>query len=450
MQPTINELDRAHHVHPFTNIKEIKDEGVMVVEKAEGVYVYDETGKRYIDGMAGLWCVNLGYGRQELAAAAQQQMATLPYYNTFFKSTTAPAAKLAAKLTELTPENINHVFFANSGSEANDTIVRMARTYWDTVGQPSKRIFISRWNSYHGSTMAGTSLTGLESMHGILDLPLPGFHHIPNPYPFRDGRLDDLEAYGREMAGKLEEKIIELGAENVAAFHADPIAAGGGVLVPPDSYWPEIMRICQKYDVLLSIDEVICGFGRTGAWLATEVYDLKPDFIAIAKGLSSGYVPISAALVSDRIIDVLSQREGGFQHGFTYSGHPVSAAVALENIRIMEEEGIIERVAKETGPYFEERMNALRDHPLVGEVRVKGMIAGVEMVADKATLQRFDPPGKAGKLCFSHCMAQGLITRPYTDSMAFSPPIVMTKGEIDELVALFRHCLDLTAADLVA
>ena len=285
MQPTINELDRAHHIHPFNNIQQLKDEGVLVIDRAEGIYIFDEQGQRYIDGMAGLWCVNLGYGRRELADVARQQMTRLPYYNTFFQSTTAPAAQLAARLTELSPEHINHVFFANSGSEANDTIVRMARTYWDAVGQPAKRAIISRINSYHGSTMVGASLCGLDYMHPIEDLPLPGFHHIPGPYYYQDNPQIDEAQYGLALAQRLEAKILELGPENVACFHSDTIATGGGVLVPPASYWPEIARICEAYDVLLSIDEVICGFGRVGAWLSLELYGLKPDFIAVAKRL---------------------------------------------------------------------------------------------------------------------------------------------------------------------
>ncbi|MEM7118960.1 MAG: aminotransferase [Chloroflexota bacterium] len=448
MQQTINDLDRAHHIHPFNNIRQLKDEGVLVIDKADGIYIYDEAGKQYIDGMAGLWCVNLGYGRQELAEAAHRQMNALPYYNTFFQSTTAPAAQLAAKLTALAPDNINHAFFANSGSEANDTIVRMVRTYWDSVGQPERRAIISRVDSYHGSTMVGASLCGLDYMHPIADLPLPGFHHIAGPYPYRDGATSDLDAYGLQMANLLEQKILELGPENVGAFHADTIASGGGVLVPPDSYWPEIVRICQKYDVLLSIDEVICGFGRVGAWLSTELYDLQPDFISVAKGLSSGYAPISAALVSDRVMEGLQASDSGFFHGFTYSGHPVSAAVALENIRLLEEEGIITQVASDTGDYLQAKLQELSDHPLVGEVRGRGMIAAVELVAVKTTRKPFDPFGKVGKLCFKHGLANGLISRPINDTMAFSPPLPISRAQIDKMVAIFRRCLDLTQQEV--
>lgn len=447
-QQTINDLDRAHHIHPFNNIRQLKNEGVLVIDKANGIYVYDENGKAYIDGMAGLWCVNIGYGRQELVDAAQQQMGRLPYYNTFFQSTTAPTAQLAAKVTALAPDNINHAFFANSGSEANDTIVRMVRTYWDAVGQPSKRAIISRVDSYHGSTMVGASLCGLDYMHPIADLPLPGFHHIAGPYAYRDGKTADLHNYGRQMANLLEQKILELGAENVGAFHADTIASGGGVLVPPDSYWPEIVRICKKHDVLLSIDEVICGFGRIGVWLSTELYDLQPDFISIAKGLSSGYAPISAALVSDRVMDGLQATNAGFFHGFTYSGHPVSAAIALENIRILEDEGMITQVANDTGSYLQAKLGELADHPLVGEVRGRGMIAAVELVADKTTRRCFEPFGTAGKICFKHCLANGLISRPINDTMAFSPPLPISRAQIDEMVTIFRHCLDLTQEEL--
>ena len=368
----ISDLDRAHHIHPFNNIKQLKDRDVLVIAEADGIYIFDADGKRYIDGMAGLWCVNIGYGRQELMTAAQNQMAKLPYYNTFFQSTTAPTAKLAAKLTELAPTNLNHVFFANSGSEANETIIRMVRAYWELVGQPSKKTIISRIGSYHGSTMVGASLCGLDFMHPTADLPLPGFHHISGPYYYRDGGSTDVEQFGLQAASLLEQKILELGAENVAAFHADTIAAGGGVVVPPANYWPEIVRICKEYDVLLSVDEVITGFGRVGAWFSAELYNLQPDFVAVAKGLSSGYAPISAALVSDRIMAGLLDSDTTFYHGFTYSGHPVSAAIALENIRLLAEEGIITRVAPDTGDYFQQRLAELAVHPLVGDVRGRG------------------------------------------------------------------------------
>ncbi len=449
MQQMISELDAAHHIHPFNNIQQLKDEGVLVIAEGQGIYVFDENGKRYIDGMAGLWCVNIGYGREELMTAAQQQMSKLPYYNTFFQSTTAPVAKLAAKITALAPDNLNHIFFANSGSEANDTIMRMARVYWEVVGQPSKKAIISRLGSYHGSTMVGASLCGFDYMHPTTDLPLPGFHHIEGVDYYHKGGSTDFEQFGLETARLLEQKILELGPENVAAFHGDPIPAGGGVMMPPASYWPEIVRICEEYDVLLSIDEVITGFGRVGAWFASELYDLQPDFIAMAKGLSSGYIPISGALVSDRVMSGLLESNIGFNHGFTYSGHPVSAAVALENIRLLEEEGIIAKVANDTGDYFQRRMAELKDHPLVGDVRGRGLIAGVEMIADKTTRRRFEPVGKAGKLCFRHCLDNGLISRPVSDTMAFSPPLIISREQIDEMIEIFRQCLDLTQQKLI-
>lgn len=448
MQNTILEMDKAHHIHPFNSVRQLKELDVLVVAEADGIYIFDADGKRYLDGMAGLWCVNIGYGRQELVAAAQKQMARLPYYNTFFQSTTAPVAKLTAKITSLAPDNINHAFFANSGSEANDTIVRLIRTYWEAVGQPTKKAIISRVDSYHGSTMVGASLCGLDYMHPTSDLPLPGFHHIGSPFYYRHGGGLSSAEFGLHAARQLEEKILELGAENVAAFHADTIASGGGVIVPPETYWPEIVRICHKYDVLLSIDEVISGFGRIGAWFSTELYGLQPDFISAAKGLSSGYIPISAALVSDRVIDALIASGNSFNHGFTYSGHPTSAAVALENIRLLEEEGIIAQVANDTGDYLQRRLREFSDHPLVGDVRGRGMIAGVELVADKETRQAFD--GKVGKLCFANCLHNGLISRPLGDIMAFSPPLIITREQIDEMVAIFGRSLDETLNQLTS
>jgi len=440
-------LDRAHHLHPFTDTALLNREGVRVITKAEGVYLWDSEGRRLIDGMAGLWCVNLGYGRKELAEAAYRQMLELPYYNTFFKTATPPSVELSKVLVDLTPEGLNHVSYASSGSEANDTIVRMVRHFWNLMGKTDKKTIISRIYGYHGSTMASASLGGMTAMHAQADLPLPGFVHIIPPYWY--GLSEDMtpDEFGLFAARKLEEKILELGADKVGAFIAEPIQGAGGVLIPPKTYFPEIQRICRKYDVLLIADEVICGFGRTGRWFASEHFDIRPDFMTLAKGITSGYLPLSAVMVGDRVAAALSQG-GEFAHGFTYSGHPVPCAVALENIRILKEEGIIERVAVETGPYLQKRLKELESHPLVGEVRGLGFIAAIELVKDKKRREFFDPIGEVGLICRDHCFANGVVLRATRDTMLVSPPLVMSRGQIDELVDGARRCLDLTARDV--
>jgi putrescine aminotransferase len=440
-------LDRAHHLHPFTDTAALNREGVRVITKAEGVYLWDSEGRRLIDGMAGLWCVNLGYGRKELAQAAYRQMLELPYYNTFFKTATPPSVELSKVLVDLAPEGLNHVFYASSGSEANDTIVRMVRHFWNLMGETGKKTIISRIYGYHGSTMASASLGGMTAMHAQADLPLPGFVHIMPPYWYELGENMSPEEFGLFAARKLEEKILELGADKVAAFIAEPIQGAGGVLIPPQTYFPEIQRICRKHDVLLIADEVICGFGRTGRWFASEHFGIQPDFMTLAKGITSGYLPLSAVMVGDRVAPVLIQG-GEFAHGFTYSGHPVACAVALENIRILKQEGIIERVAVETGPYLQKRLKELESHPLVGEVRGLGFIAAIELVKDKKRRQFFDPIGEVGLICRDHCFASGVVLRATRDTMLVSPPLVMSRGQIDELVEGARKCLDLTARDV--
>jgi putrescine aminotransferase len=440
-------LDRAHHLHPFTDSTVLNREGVRIITKASGVHLWDSEGRRLIDGMAGLWCVNIGYGRTELADAAYRQMLELPYYNTFFKTATPPSVELSKVLVELTPEGLNHVFYAGSGSEANDTIVRMVRHFWNLMGRANKKTIIGRTYGYHGSTMATASLGGMPAMHAQADLPLPGFVHIMPPYWYGMGGGMSPDDFGLFAARKLEEKILELGPEQVAAFIAEPIMGAGGVIIPPQTYFPEIERICRQYDVLLIADEVICGFGRTGRWFGSEHFDLRPDFMPLAKGITSGYLPLSAVMVGDRVAEALIG-SGEFAHGFTYSGHPVACAVALENIRILEEEGIIARVAAETGPYLQARVKELEAHPLVGEVRGVGFLAAIELVKDKENRHFFDPIGEVGLICRDHCFANGVVMRATRDTMLLSPPLVMSRGEIDELVEAAKKCLDLTARDV--
>jgi putrescine aminotransferase len=442
------ELDRLHHLHPFTDSKVLHSKGSRVITRADGVYLWDSDGRRILDGMAGLWCVNIGYGRDELARVAYEQMQELPYYNIFFQTTHPPAVDLAELLSQVTPAHLNHVFFTNSGSEAIDTVVRMVRHYWAAKGKPSRTVIISRENAYHGSTMAGASLGGMKPMHKQGGLPIPDIEHITQPYWYTLGGDMDPEAFGLKAARALEERIRALGADRVAAFIGEPIQGAGGVIVPPQSYWPEIMRICKKYDVLLVADEVICGFGRTGKWFGSEQFGIEPDLMTIAKGLSSGYLPIGGVMVSDAVADVLIKRGGEFLHGFTYSGHPACCAVAAANVRILRDERIIERAEAETAPYLQARIREFESHPLVGEVRGMGMFGALQLVRDKPSRRPFDPVGDAGTLCKDHCTDNDLIMRAVGDSMILSPPLIISKSEIDELMEKAGRALDLTARDL--
>jgi putrescine aminotransferase len=442
------ELDRLHHLHPFTDSKTLHRKGSRIITRADGVYLWDSDGRRILDGMAGLWCVNIGYGREELARAAHEQMRELPYYNNFFQTTHPPAVDLAELLAQVTPAHLNHVFFTNSGSEANDTVVRLVRRYWDIRGKGSRTVIISRENAYHGSTMAGASLGGMKSMHKQGGLPIPDIEHITQPYWYALGGDLTPEKFGLQAAAALEERIQTLGADRVAAFIGEPIQGAGGVIVPPQSYWPEIARICKKYDVLLIADEVICGFGRTGRWFGSEYFGIEPDLMTIAKGLSSGYLPIGGVMVGDAMADVLIERGGEFQHGFTYSGHPACCAVAAANIRILRDERIIERAEQDTAPYLQARIRELESHPLVGEVRGVGMFGALQLAQEKSSRRLFDPPGDVGAMCKDHCMDNDLIMRAVGDSMILSPPLIISKTEIDELMEKASQALDLTAREL--
>ncbi len=440
-------LDRAHYLHPFSDARHLHEVGSRVITRAEGVWLWDSEGNKILDGMAGLWCVNIGYGRRELVDAASRQMLELPYYNSFFKTANPPALSLAALLAEITPPQFNHVFFTSSGSEANDTIVRMVRRYWDVLGQPQRKTIISRWLAYHGSTMAGASLGGMPPMHAQGGLPIPGIVHIDQPYWYGLGGTDTPEEFGLRAARLLEKKILELGPENVAAFIGEPIQGAGGVIIPPSTYWPEIQRICRQYGILLVSDEVICGFGRTGRWFGCETFGFEPDLMTLAKGISSGYLPLGGVMVGNKVAEALIG-SGDFNHGYTYSGHPTCCAVAECNVQLLRSEGIVTRVANELGPHLTSRLATLRDHPLVGEVRNVGLIGGIELVKDKAKRQRFAPLGDVGTICRDFCFQNGLIMRAVGDTMIVAPPLVISKDELTELVRRARHCFDLTADKL--
>ena len=444
----IQALDSAHYLHPFTDHKLLAEQGARVMVKGEGIYIWDSEGKRIIDGMSGLWCVNVGYGRKELADVAYRQMMQMPYYNSFFNTTNVPAVKLAALLAEVTPPQFKRVFFANSGSEGNDTVVRMVRRYWDLLEQPQRKVIISRHNAYHGSTMAGASLGGMSYMHAQGDLPIPGITHIQQPYWFEHGRGMSKDEFGIVAAGWLEQKILEVGADKVAAFIGEPVQGAGGVIIPPDTYWPEIQRICDKYGILLVSDEVICGFGRLGEWFGCEKMGFRPDLMTFAKGVTSGYIPLGGVMVGDRVAEVLIEKWGEFEHGYTNSGHPVACALALENIEIVRREKLVETVREDTGPYLKQKFEALADHPLVGMAETCGLVAGLVLVKDKATLACFAPEVAVGMICRAHMFGNGMIMRAVGDRMIIAPPLVITRAQIDEMIALIRRCLDATYEDL--
>jgi len=441
-------LDARHHLHPFSEHAKLAAKGARVIVKADGVWLTDSEGRRFLDGMAGLWCVNVGYGRRELAEAAAVAMTELPYYNSFFQTTHPYVVDLSAKLAALTPPGLSRVLYASSGSEANDTIVKLVRWYWNLEGRPAKKTIISRRLGYHGVTMAAASLSGLTAMHPQWDLPLPGFVHIDPPYWYGEGGDLSPEEFGLKAARALEQKILELGAENIAAFIGEPIQGAGGVIIPPASYWPEIQRICREHDILLIADEVVCGFGRTGKWFGSDTFNIAPDFMTLAKGLSSGYVPISAVMVGDRVGERIFNADEEMVHGYTYSGHPVACAVALANLALMEREGLVAKAGQDTGPYFQARLRELADLPLVGEVRGVGLIGAVELVADKSVRKHFVPAGEVGPVCRDFALEQGLVMRAVRDIMIFSPPLSITREEIDLLIGKARRAVEATMAKL--
>ncbi|MFT6766631.1 MAG: putrescine aminotransferase [Burkholderiaceae bacterium] len=452
---TIQAQDAAHFLHPFTDFKDLASRGSKVIVKAEGFYVWDAEGNKMLDAMSGLWCVNVGYGREELANAARNQMMKLPYYNSFFQTTNVPAVELATRLAKLAPavdgRTFEHVFYSSSGSESNDSNVRMVRRYWDLMGQPQRKVIIGRVNGYHGSTMAGASLGGMSGMHAQGDLPIPNIKHIDQPYFFDKALPGELEAdFGVRAAGWLEAKIVELGADTVAAFIAEPVQGAGGVIIAPDTYWPEIQRIVDKYGILLISDEVICAFGRLGHWFAYEKFGYKPDLITFAKAVTSGYIPLGGVMVGDRVAKVLIEQGGEFNHGYTYSGHPVACAVALANLDVMEQEGLVERVRTETGPYLAQVFAQLGEHPLVGQAETCGMMGALLLLKNKATGEVFPEGVDVGMMCRTHCFDNGLIMRAVGNRMIVAPPLIMRNADIDELAQRIKLVLDKTLEQLRA
>jgi putrescine---pyruvate transaminase len=438
------DLDRRHHLHPFTDYRALAEEGgSRIIVKGEGAWLEDSEGNQILDGMAGLWCVNVGYGRKELADAAYQQMLELPYYNTFFKTATPPAVELAERLVALMPDGLSHVFYGSSGSEGNDTVVRLVRRYWDLIGKPDKKTFISREYAYHGSTIAGTSLGGQPAMHAQAGL-LPGFVHVMPPYRYAlGGDLSEAE-FARKATKAIEDKILELGADNVAAFIGEPIMGAGGVIIAPEGYWPEVQRICRKHDVLLVIDEVISGFGRIGEWCASHHYGLEPDLLTLAKGITSGYVPLSASIARRHLADAFP--EGGTQenvHPNTYAAHPVACAAALANLRIMEQDRLVEN-AETMGAHLLTSLQAAVGHrSIVGEVRGRGLMVCVDLV---------DPDGAGRPLeakrvadLDRHAWERGAIVYARGSVVRLAPPLCISRAEVDQLVAIVADSVDALA-----
>ena len=443
------DLDRDHHLHPFTDHKDLHAKRSRIITRAAGNYVYDADGNKILDGMSGLWCVNAGYGRRELVDAAAAQLNELPYYNSFFQCSHPPAIELAAMLRDISQPQFNRVFFAGSGSESNDTVVRMVRRYWDLMGQPQRSTIISRKNAYHGSTVAAASLGGMKPMHDQTVM-LPGIEHIDQPYWFGSDQALAPDEFGLQVARQLEEKIHALGVDKVAAFIGEPIQGAGGVIIPPASYWPEIQRICDEYGILLVTDEVITGFGRLGEWFGADYFGVRPDMMPFAKGVTSGYLPLGGVMVGDRVADVLIDKGGEFFHGYTYSGHPASCAVAIANLKLIQREQLVARIRDDIGPYLQERWKTLADHPLVGETRMTGLMGALELVANKKPLERFDTKQGVGTLCRDFLVNNGLVMRAVGDTIVCAPPFTLSHAEADELIEKAWRCLDLTQQSLAS
>ncbi len=443
--------DVVHHLHPFTDPAELRKHPPRVIVRGQGVRIEDAEGREILDAMSGLWCVNLGYGRADLVEAATRQMLQLPYYNTFFHTTTEPAAELADELVRIAPPGMQAVFFTESGSSANDTMVRMVRRYWELQGQPGRQVLIARRNAYHGSTLGAASLGGMSEMHAQGGLPLPDFSHVEQPHRLLLGTPGESDAaFALRAAGWLEQRIAELGAERVAAFVMEPVQGAGGVIVPPPGYGREIQRICRRHGVLLVSDEVICGFGRLGEWFGCghPRIDFEPDLITFAKGVTSGYLPLGGVLVGARVAEALAGQGEEFAHGFTYSGHPVCCAVALANLRALQREGVLQRVRDSTAPYLRRRFAELQQHPLAGDAEGLGMTAALVLWRDKARREAFPPEAQAGRRCREACFDCGVVMRAVGQRMVIAPPLVCSQADIDEIVRRIGLALERTLQGL--
>jgi len=442
--------DLRYHLHPSTNLRQLESDGPLVITRGDGVYVLDEQGRRYLEGMAGLWCASLGFSERRLAEAAHRQMLELPFYHAFAGKVPAIATELAEKLISIAPAGLARVLFANSGSEANDTAIKLVWYYNNALGRPEKKKIIGRQKGYHGMTIAAGSVTGLAFVHKDFDLPRGRFIHAGCPHHYRFGKPGESEEhFAARLAAELDELILREGPETVAAFFAEPVMGAGGVIIPPATYFDKIQPVLRKHDVLFVVDEVICGFGRTGNMFGSQTYNLKPDILTCAKALTAGYLPMTATLVSQSIYDVLlrqSDKLGIFGHGYTYSAHPVPAAVALETLTIYEERDIVGHVRSVAAP-LQKGLRSLSGHPLVGEARGIGLIGALELVRDKATRANFDAKDGVGAYLVRRAQQHGAILRNMAgDVIAFSPPLVITEDEIDTLVERTRLALDDTLA----
>jgi len=443
--------DIATLVHPYTNLKAHQTKGPLIISRGRGVNVYDDQGKEYIEGLAGLWCVSLGFNEPRLVDAARRQLEMLPYYHSFGSKSHGPAIELAERILDLLPESMSKVLFNNSGSEANDTAIKLVWYYNNALGRPQKKKIVSRIKAYHGVTIASASLTGLPNNHRDFDLPIPGIVHTGCPHHYRFAEAGESEeAFASRLAAELDALIEQEGPHTVAAFFAEPVMGAGGVLVPPPTYFNKIQPVLKKHDVLLIVDEVICGFGRLGTMFGLERFDIKPDMVVMAKQLTSAYQPMSATVISGAIYDTLvqqSEKIGVFAHGFTYSGHPVAAAVGVETLKIYEERGILDHV-RSVMPHFQERLRQLGNHPLVGEARGMGLIGAVELVNDKQSKKSFDPVVGAAPLAADLALENGLVVRAVGDTIAICPPLIINDGEIDQLFDRLSLTLDHTQAEL--
>ncbi|WAJ27678.1 aspartate aminotransferase family protein [Antarcticirhabdus aurantiaca] len=446
---SLHARDVEYLLHPVTNARRHEETGPIVIDRGEGIYVYDDEGKGYIEAMAGLWSVAVGFGETRIADAARRQMARLPYYHSFSHKSNEPAILLAERLVRMTPERLTRVFFTNSGSEANDTVVKMLWYVNNARGKPEKKVILSRQNAYHGITITSGSLTGLPTNHRDFDLPNIPVRHLTCPHFWRYGQPGETEeAFTDRLVAELESVIAEVGPENIAALIGEPLMGAGGVLPPPAGYWPRVQEVLRRNDILLVADEVINGFGRIGTTFACEYYGIDADVLVLSKQLTSSYAPLAAIVFSDEIYQGIadnSAKIGTFAHGFTASGHPVSCAVALENLDVIAEKRLIETAA-EKGEVLQGVLARFRDHPLVGEVRGLGLIAAVELVANKETKAKFDPVGRVGAYLFNRGHEHGVIIRAIGDQIAFCPPLIITENEIAEMVARFGRALDDTAA----
>ena len=439
--------DIAYQLHPYTNARKHEADGPLIIERGEGIHVFDDQGRSYIEGLSGLWCVSLGFNEERLVEAATRQLKTLPYYHSFAHKTGTPAIDLAEKLIELAPVPMSKVFFANSGSEANDSVVKLVWYASNALGRPERKKIISRIKGYHGVTVASASMTGLPYNHRDFDLPIQNILHTSCPHHYRFAEAEESEEdFATRMAAELEQMILEEGPETIAAFIGEPVMGAGGVILPPATYWEKIQAVLKKYGIWLVADEVICGFGRTGKMFGSETYGIKPDILVVAKALSSAYLPISAVMISDAVYQAVadnSAKIGTFGHGFTYTGHPVAAAVALETLKIYEERDLIGHV-QGVAPRFQARLKKLGAHPLVGEAAGVGLVGAVELVADKAAKTPFDPLGSVGPVCAKAAEEEGLIVRALMDRVAFCPPLIITATEIDEMFDRFERALETT------